>query len=178
MTNPLEGWPHEDQYWPTTVGRCVHSDPIFTEGLGRTPAQVTRSDSDILTRALTYVGAERVPAEEFWALAEQGDMDAVLKGRDFEVWALPQRPACAYHREYRMGARLGEKASGKLAQNPLMTSTDAPPGTRLSSPRETLPFLASHQQVGLPAVAASDAQLGHSVYTYQSGKVAFGSCGA
>ena len=65
MTNPLEGWPHEDQCWPTTAGRCVHSDPIFTEGLVRPPAQVGRSDSDILTRAPTHVGAERVPAEEF-----------------------------------------------------------------------------------------------------------------
>ena len=99
LTNPPEGWSHEDQNWPTTVGRCVHSDPISTEGLGRAPAQVTRSDSDILTRALTCVGAERVPAEEFWTLVEQGDMDTVLKGRDFGVWALPQRPVCAYCRE-------------------------------------------------------------------------------
>ena len=100
LTNPLEGWPHEDQYWPTTVGRCVHSDPTFAKGVGRAPAQVARSGPDILTRALTCVGAERVPAEEFWALAEQGRLDAVLKGRDFEVWAPPQRPACAYRHEY------------------------------------------------------------------------------
>ena len=32
--------------------------------------------------------------------------------------------------------------------------------------------------MGFPAVAASDAQLGHSVYTYQSGEVASGQCGA
>ena len=85
---------------------------------------------------------------------------------------------CAYRHEYRMGVRLGEKASGKLAQNPLMTLANTPPGIRLSSPRETLPSLASYQQVGLPAVAASDAQLGRSVYTYRSGEVAFGSVGA
>ena len=59
-----------------------------------------------------------------------------------------------------------------------MTLANTPPGIRLSSPREAIPFLASFQQVGLPAVAASDAQLGHSVYSYQSGAVAFGQCGA
>ena len=92
MTDPLEGWPHEEQYWPTTVSRCVHSDPLFTEGIGRNPMQVTCSDSDILTRALTSVGAERVPLEEFWTLTEYGDMAAVLEGRGFVVWPLPQRP--------------------------------------------------------------------------------------
>ena len=178
LTNPLGGWPQEDQQWPTTVGRCVHSDPIVTEGIGNSPAQVTRSNSDIMTRALTNVGAERVPVEEFWTLAELGDMATVLKGRGFEVWALPHCPICACRHEYHMGVRMGEKASGKLAQNSLMTLANTPPGIRLSSPRETLPLLASHQQVGLPAVAASDAQLGHSAYTYQSGEVAFGSCGA
>ena len=101
LTDPLEGWPHEEQDWPTTVGRCVRSDPPLTEGNGRNPTQVTRLDSDILTRALTFVGAERVPLEEFWTLTELGDMAAVLKGRDFAVWYLPQRPFCAYRHEYR-----------------------------------------------------------------------------
>ena len=91
---------------------------------------------------------------------------------------LPQRPMRSHRHEYLMGVRLGEKASVKLARNPLMTLANTPPGIRLSSPRETLPFLASYQQVGLPAVAAPDAQLGYSVYTYQSGEVALGSCGA
>ena len=58
-----------------------------------------------------------------------------------------------------------------------MTLANTPPGTRLSSLRETVPLLASLQQVGLPAVAASDAQLGHSVYTCQAGKVAIDMCG-
>ena len=58
----------------------------------------------------------------------------------------------------------------------MITLANAPPGIRLSSPRETLPFLASYKQVGLPAVAASDACC--SVYIYQCGEVAFGSCGA
>ena len=87
-------------------------------------------------------------------------------GRDFAVWALPQRPVCAYRQKYRMDVRLGEKVSGEMARNPLTTLANAPPGIRLSSPREARPFLASRQQVGLPAVAASNAQLGHSVYTY------------
>ena len=51
-------------------------------------------------------------------------------------------------------------------------------GIRLSSKRETISFLASPDQVGLRAVAASDAQLGRSVYTYQSGEIAFEMCGA
>ena len=118
LTDPLEGWPHEEQFWPTTAGRCVRSDTLFTEGIGRNPTHATRSDSDIPTRALTFVGAERVPLEEFWALTEFRDMAAVLKGKDFAVWPLPQRPVCAYRRESRTGARLGEKASGQLAQTP------------------------------------------------------------
>ena len=138
----------------------------------------TRSTTDVMTRALTIVGAERDPREQFWAPSELGQSAAVLRGRDFEVWALPQRPVCAYRREFRLGVRLGPKASGRLAQNPLMTLANTPPGIRLSSPRETIPFLASYQQVGLPAVAASDAQLGHSVYTYQSGEAASGMYGA
>ena len=178
MTDSLEGWCHEEQYWPTTVGRCVHSDPLFTEGIGRNPTQVARSDSDTLTRALTSVGDKRAPSQEFWTLTGYGDMASVLEGRDFEVWPLPQRPSCAYRHKYRAGARLGEKASGELAQNPLMTLANTPPGIRLSSPRETLPLLAPYQQVGLPAVAASDAQLEHAVYVYQAGYVAFGPRGA
>ena len=55
---------------------------------------------------------------------------------------------------------------------------NTPPGVRLSSARETLPFLASFQQVGIPAVANTDAQLGNSVYAYQSGEILFGHLGA
>ena len=102
----------------------------------------------------------------------------MLKGRDFAAWGLPRRPVCAYRHEFRLGVRLGSKASGKLAQHPLMCLANTPPGIRLSSPRETIPSLASPDQVGLPAVAASDAQLGRSVYTYQSGEIALGTCGA
>ena len=178
LADPLEGWFREDQFWPTSVGRCVHSDPLFSQGICPAPTQVTRSDSDVATCALTLAGAERVPREEFWALSEFGDTAAVLEGRDSAVWLLQQRPVCARRREYRMGVRLGEKASGKLAPNPLMTLADTPPGIRLSSPRETLPLLASYQQVGFPAFASPDAQLGRSVYTYQSGEGASGPRGA
>ena len=97
----------------------------------------------------------------------------MLRGRDFEVRASQRRPVCAYRHEFRSGVRLGRTASGELAQNPHMTLANTPPDIRLSSPRETAPFLASYQQEGLPAVAASDAQLGRSVYTYQAGEVAF-----
>ena len=76
------------------------------------------------------------------------------------------------------GARLGSTAAGKLAQRPLMSSANAPPRIRLASPCETVPFLASSDQVVLPAVAASGAQLGRSVHTYQSGEVAFEMRGA
>ena len=85
LPDPLEGWPREEQYWPASVVRCVHSDPPFTNGVGPTPTQVTRSGSDIMTRALTLAGAVRVPAEEFWTLTEFGDIAAVLQGRDFVV---------------------------------------------------------------------------------------------
>ena len=93
-----------------------------------------------MTRSLTLAGAKRVPLEEFRARTECGDIAAVLKGRDCAAWSLPQRPACAYCHKYRLGARLGEKASGKLAQSPLMTLAKTPPGIGLFSPRETLPF--------------------------------------
>ena len=42
LSDPLEGWSLEEQNWPTTVGRCVHSDPFFTEGIGRNPKQIAR----------------------------------------------------------------------------------------------------------------------------------------
>ena len=169
LTDPPEGWSHDEQYRPTLVGRCVHSDPLFADGVGPTPAQATRLDSDIMALALTLAGAGRAPSEEFWNLTEFGDSVAVLQGRDFEVWSLQRRPACAYRHDFR---------SGKLAQRPLMTLAGTPPGIRLSSPRETVPFLASYQQVGLPAVAASDDQAGRSAYTYQSGEAAFRPRGA
>ena len=60
-----------------------------------------------MTRALTIAGAERVPLEEFWALTEFGDTVAVLEGRDFAVWSLQRRPACAYRHKFCMGVRLG-----------------------------------------------------------------------
>ena len=59
-----------------------------------------------------------------------------------------------------------------------MYLANTPPGGRLFFPRETIRFLETSDQVGLAAVAASDAQLRRSVYTYQSGEVAFGVCGA
>ena len=142
------------------------------------PLHQTRSVSDIMTRAVTIAGAQRVPSEEFWTLTDVDESVAVLRGRHFAVWALPRRPVCAYCHELRLGARLGIKASGELAQQPLMSLANTPPGIRLSSPRETIPFLASSQQVGLPTVPASDVQLGYSVYTYQSGEAAFGMRGA
>ena len=67
---------------------------------------------------------------------------------------------------------------GSLRSNPLMSLANAPPGIRLSSKRETIPLLASSDQVGLLSVAASDAHLGRSVYTNQSGEIASGMCGA
>ena len=70
------------------------------------------------------------------------------------------------------------KANGELAQQPFVALANAPPGIRLSSPIETIPFLASYRRAGLPAAASSDAQLGHAVYAYQSGGVASGMCGA
>ena len=79
-----------------SAGRCVHSDPLLPNGVGPTPKRQTRSDTDITTRALTLAGAERIPLEEFWTLTEFGDNVAVLRGRDFEVWALQQRPVRAF----------------------------------------------------------------------------------
>ena len=76
-----------------------------------------------------------------------------------------------------MGVRLGPNASGKFSQHPLITLENTPPGIRLSSAWETLPFLSSYQQVGIPAAAYTDAQLGNAVYSYQAGEVAF-KCGA
>ena len=143
LSAPLEGWSHEEQHRPTAAGRSVTSDPLFLDGLGPAPMEQTRSNSDVMSRALTVAGAERVPLEDFWNLTELGESVAALRGRDIEVWALRQRPVRAYRQEFRMGSRLGEKASWELAQNPLMTLANTLPGIRLSSPRETAPSLAS-----------------------------------
>ena len=126
------------------MGRRIIADPIFLEGLGSTPAQQTRSNSDILTRSLTLAGAGRVSLEGFWTLNEVGESVVVLPGRDFEFWAAQQHPVSAYRHEVRLGVRLGPKASGKLAQHPRMSLANTPPGIRLSSHRGTIPFLASY----------------------------------
>ena len=60
----------------------------------------------------------------------------------------------------------------------MITLGNTPPGIRFSSVREAIPSLSSFQQVGIPAVANADAQLGNSVYAYQSGAIAFGPLGA
>ena len=95
LSYPLEGWPREEQFRPTSVGRCVRSDLLFTNGVGPTTKQATRSDSDIMTRASTLGGAVRLPAGEFWALIGFGGTEAVLRGRDFAVRSSQQRPLCA-----------------------------------------------------------------------------------
>ena len=50
---------------------------------GPNPTEVTRSDSDIMTRALALAGAERAPSEDFSTLTELGGSVAILQGRDF-----------------------------------------------------------------------------------------------
>ena len=65
------------------------------KGIGFAPLRQTPSDSDIMTRALTIAGAKRDSSEEFGALNEPGESVDVHRGRDFAVWALPRRPACA-----------------------------------------------------------------------------------
>ena len=178
LSDPLEGWPTCEQEWATTIGRQVYSDGVFSLNLSSLPRHHIRSECDILTSAMKYVGAERVANEDFWTLDEEGNAVSILHGRDFVVWSLPQRAVCDCRHEYRMAVRLGPKASGKFAQHPLIKLENTPPGVRLSSARETLPFLASFQQVGIPAVANTDAQLGNSVYAYQSGEILFGHLGA
>ena len=106
---------------------------------------------------MKYVKAERVSSDDFWTVDEEGQPENILRGRDFVVWSLPHRAVCVCRYEYRMAVRLGPKASGKYAQRPLITLDNTPPGIRLSSVRETLPFLASFQQVGIPGVANTDA---------------------
>ena len=58
LSDPLEVWSQDEQYWPTAVGRRVIADPPFLIGLGSTPMARTRSISDIMTRALTLAGAD------------------------------------------------------------------------------------------------------------------------
>ena len=60
LSAPLEGWHQDEQFWATTARCRIIADAIFLDGLGSTPAQHTRSNSDISTRALTLAGAERV----------------------------------------------------------------------------------------------------------------------
>ena len=131
--------------WATSIGRQVYSDNVFSVDLSTLPQHHTRSETDLLTSAMKHVGAERVPSDEFRTLDEEGQPVTILNGRDFVVWPLPQRAVCDCRREYRMAVRLGPKASGKYAQHPLITLDNTPPGIRLSSVRETMPFLASFQ---------------------------------
>ena len=178
LSSPMEGWPTSETDWATTVGRQIYSEGVFSLDLSTVPGQHTRTETDILTTAMKYVGAVRVPNEDFWSLDEDGQPMTCLQGRDFVVWSLPQRAVCDCRHEYRMAVRLGPKASGKYAQHPFIKLENTPPGIRLSSLRETLPFLASFQQVGIPAVAFTDAQLGNAVYAYQSGEILFNNLGA
>ena len=164
--------------WATPIGREVYSDNVSSADLSTLPRHHTRSETDLLTSAMKHVGAERVSSDECWTLDEEGQPVTILNGRDFVVWPLPQRAVCDYRHEYRMAVRLGPKASGKYAQHPIITLDNTPPGIRLSSVRETMPFFSSVQQVGIPAVANADAQLGDSVYAHQSGEILFGSMGA
>ena len=145
---------------------------------GRPPGWFISLYADIVSRALAAAGAESVALEEIRTLDEDGNGASYLRGRDFDVWACSQRPVCAYLREFRLAVRVGGKASGKLAQDPSVALANTQPGIRLSSPRVAAPFSATYQQVGLPGLASSDAQLGRSVYAYQSGEVACGTCGA
>ena len=68
----LEGWPQDEQFWPTSAGRRIIADLIFLDGLGSKPAHQTLSGSVILPRALTLAGAELVPLEEFWTFNDLG----------------------------------------------------------------------------------------------------------
>ena len=136
LSDPLAGWPTSEQEWVTTIGRQVYSDDVFSVDLSSLPRHHIRSEGDILTSAMKYVGAERVPNEDFWALDEEGQPVSILHGRDFVVWSLPQRAVCDCRHEYRMAVRLGPKASGKYAQHPLIKLENAPPGVRLSSVRD------------------------------------------
>ena len=62
---PWEAGPRMNNFGPLLLGRHIIADPIFLDGLGSTPAHQTRWNPDILARALTLAGAERVPLEEF-----------------------------------------------------------------------------------------------------------------
>ena len=145
LSDPLAGWPTNEREWVTTIGRQVYSDDVSPVDLSPIPQHHIRSENDILTSAMKYVGAERVSNDDFWTLDEEGQPVTILRGRDFVVWSLPQRAVCDCRHEYRMAVRLGPKASGKFAQRPLIKLGNTPPGVRLSSARETLPFLASFQ---------------------------------
>ena len=93
----LDAWYREAKFRPTAAERRIISDPILMDGFGSAPLNQARSDSNFATRALILAGAKRVPSEEFWTLNDAGESVAALEGRDFAVWALPQRPVCAYH---------------------------------------------------------------------------------
>ena len=175
--NPLLGWLDSEVNWAVTTGRVHHVDGVFSLDLKTIPNHQDRSAPDIVTSALLQIGAIRVPSSEFWTLDKDGQPWDVLKGRDFVVWKIPDRAVCECRHEYRLGVRLGPTASGKFSQHPLITLENTPPGIRLSSAWETIPFLSSYQQVGTPPAAYTDAQLGNAVYSYQSGEVAF-QCGA
>ena len=73
LSDPLEGWPTSEQEWVTTIGRQVYSDDVFSLNLSSLPSHHIRSECDILTSAMKYVGAERVSNGDFWTLDEEGN---------------------------------------------------------------------------------------------------------
>ena len=72
LSDPLVGWSANEKEWVATIGRQVNSDDVSSGDLSSIPRRHIRSENDILTSAMKYVGAERVPNDDFWTLGEEG----------------------------------------------------------------------------------------------------------
>ena len=99
----------------------------------------------------------------------------------FEAFQLPERRAAngrALH-GWTFGTRLGPKATGKWSNIVNAEASCQPrgaPALRKVNWRELKAYLQSSNQIGMPCTAATDSQLGWSVYAFQSPEILFAHC--
>ena len=170
--DPARGWPAYSAMYPIGNPAQVPHEPIFISksyrNLEGNHGWATGDPMEPLSTAPSNAGAELVDAGDFRTLGGNAGPLRPLAGRDFKVWASPDRNArdgkeC---HEWRLGVRLGPYASGALSQ--CIFDLDAtPPGIRKAGFREVMEVLRSSERVGYPRSVATGTQLGFSFMAYQ-----------
>ena len=111
-------------------------------------------------------------------LSAHGSLKVHLAARDYEVWALAERPIQAEGKRYwHMGVRLGPNACGE-GSNEAKSVKCALPTLTETSARELTALLSVPGHVGYPPAMKSDDPSGLACMRYQRFAGAFGSCDA